>query len=321
MEEFRKLLRSIPQNKGKIGIFLVSVLVFLFMLFPFDDLGDLVSTQVSQLSNNSLYIQFQRLKVSLFPTPGLKMEKVFFESLSTPALTIEQLKITPTPSSLFYKKPYGYVGAQGILGGDLNLSFRPGPKSESGTEREKIEIQAEKISLFDLRKLGSWPLNLRGNLDLNLEAVADLAWKEAPEVEFNLKLDKLEIPPNSVNTALGPLMLPELKMRELRGQGRLSGGNLVVEKLTLGQDGDEIQGEIKGSLGVTLENRGGMPHPVIGSYSFDFNLKAKKSFLDKASSFLFMLDPYKNPTPDGAQYRFRLSGNGTFGVPSLSSLR
>ncbi len=70
MEQLRQLIHLIRNGKGgKIFVMILSALVFVFLLFPFDDLSDLISSQVSKLSNNSVYVQFERLKMSLFPQP------------------------------------------------------------------------------------------------------------------------------------------------------------------------------------------------------------------------------------------------------------
>lgn len=308
-------------HKGKIFVGIISTLVFLFLLFPFDDLSDLVSVQVSKLSGNTIYLQFQKLKMSLFPQPGLKMESVYFESVNTPAISIQDLKITPSVSGLIYKKPYGQVSAQGLFKGDVDIALGRGSRSEAGAEREKIEVKAQKVSLLDLKQLAGLPLVLKGQLNLNSEILADPTWKEQPEMDLNVMIQQFELPPASVPTPMGPLTLPELKLGQIDLKGKLSGGNFVIEKGQIGKDSDELHGTIKGSLGVQMENRGGLPSPHFGSYSFEVELKVKKSFQDKASTFLIFLDGYKSPAPEGALYKFKVSGGNFMMPPSITALR
>lgn len=309
------------QHKGKIFLALFSTLAFLFILFPFDDLSDWVSSQVSKLSGNSVFLQFQKLRLNLVPTPGLKMEKVFFQAINTPSLSVEQLTITPSFSGVIYKKPYGQVNVQGFLKGDLDLSLSHAPRSEAGTEREKIEIQAQKISLKDVKQLANLPIQLKGQLQLGSTTLADFTWKEQPESEVDLTISQFELPPSSVPTPMGPLTLPEFKLAQVQIKGRLSAGNFLIEKAVFGKESDELQGNVKGSLGLNLENRGGMPAPVFGSYHFDIELKVKKTFQDKASAFLIFLDSYKSPTPEGFSYRFKLSGENFYAPPTIGALR
>ncbi|MBL7671250.1 MAG: type II secretion system protein GspN [Bdellovibrionaceae bacterium] len=310
-------------NKGKLFFALISTLVFLFILFPFDDLSDLVSTQVSKATGNSLYLQFQKLKMSLFPTPGLKMEKVFIQASQVPSINMESLTITPSLSGLIYKKPYGQVSIHGVMKGDLELSLSKGPRTEGGAEREKIEIHGQKLALKDLKELTSLPFQMKGQLQFSTSALADSTWKEQPEAEMDLTINQFELPPASVATPLGPLNLPEFRLGHILMKGRLSGGNFNIEKGTLGKETDEIHGTVKGSIGLTLENRppAAMPVPIFGSYNFDIEFTVKKSFQDRASAFLIFIDTYKSTVPQGAVYRFKISGVNFMAPPTIGALR
>lgn len=317
----QKTLSLIKNGKTKISLTIFSALIFLFFLFPFDDLSDLVSVQVSKLSGNTIYLEFQKLKMSLFPQPGLKMESVYFESLNTPAISIQDLKISPSISGLLYKKPYGQINAQGLFSGNLDLSLGRGTHSENGTEREKIEVKAQKISLHDLKQLANLPLPLKGQVNLNSEIMADPTWREQPEMDLNITVQQFELPVSSVPTPIGPLTLPELKLGQIQIKGKLSGGNFQIEKGLIGQDNDELRGSIKGSLGIQVENRGGIPAPLFGSYSFEVELKVKKSFQDRANTFLIFLDGYKTAAADGALYRFKITGGNFMMPPNITALR
>lgn len=310
-------------NKKKIFFALLSTLIFLFILFPFDDLSDLVSTQVSKLSGNTIYLQFQKLKMSLFPTPGLKMEKVFFQASQTPAISLESLTITPSLSGMIYKKPYGQVSLHGLMKGDIELSLSKGARTEGGAEREKLEIHGQKLALKDLKELANLPIQMRGQLQFASTALADATWKEQPEADLDLTINQFELPPASVATPLGPLNLPEFKLGQVFMKGRLSAGNFNIEKGTLGKETDDIHGTVKGSLGLVLENRAGSgtPVPIFGSYNFDIEFTVKKSFQDRASAFLIFIDSYKSSVPEGAVYRFKLTGVNFLTPPTIGALR
>ena len=60
-------------NKFKFVVLLFSTVVFAFILFPFDDLSDLVSTQVSKATSGRVYVQFDHMNLSLLPL-GLRLE-------------------------------------------------------------------------------------------------------------------------------------------------------------------------------------------------------------------------------------------------------
>lgn len=324
MEGLKGFFRMLKDNKGKIFATFVSTLFFLFVLFPFDDLSDLVSVQVSKVTGNAVYLQFQKLKMSLFPTPGLNMKKVYLEMINTPALSAEDLTITPSVMGLLSKKPYGKVSVQGLMGGDVDLSLSKGSKSDAGTEREKIDVHVQKIALHDLKQMVNLPAQLRGHLQLNSTILADLNWKEQPDVELDLNISQLEVTQFMIAIPnFGSLNLPDINLGQVALKGRMNNGSFNIEKAVLGKDNDELQGTIKGSLGIVMEDRGGgMPAPRFGSYNFELELKVKKSFQDKAAALLEgFLHSYKTPTPDGAIYRFKISGANFMEPAAIGALR
>ncbi|UOF02339.1 type II secretion system protein GspN [Bdellovibrio reynosensis] len=321
MEQLRCLLKIIREGKGKIFVMVFSALVFLFFLFPFDDLSDLISSQVAKFSNNTVYVQFERLKMSLFPTPGVKMDQVYIESIRTPALSAEELVITPSVTGLIQQKPYGHVVAKGLLKGDVDVQVGKGTKTENGVERHKIEVTAKKISLHDLREMANLPVLLKGQLDLQTTALADLSFQEQPDVEVDMTINKFELPPSNVNTPMGPLTLPDLKLSSVELKGRLAAGRFVIENGTIGKPGDEVYGTIKGNIGLTIVNRGNGFGQQIGAYNFEVDLKTKRSFQERAALFLTFIDGYKTPTTDGAQYKFKVSATNPMMPPSIGAAR
>lgn len=321
MDLLRQLLKMIGQSKGKIFVLFVSTLVFALLLFPFDDLSDLISSQVSKLTNNSVYVQFEKLKMSLFPQPGVQLNQVYIESLRTPAISAQELIITPSVSGLIQQKPYGQISAKGLLKGDVNLSVGKGSKSENGVERHKIDVSAKKISLHDLKEMANLPVLLKGQLNLESTALADLTLQEQPDVELNLSINQFELPPSNVDTPMGPLTLPDLKLSSVELKGRLAAGQFVIESGTIGKPGDELYGTIKGRIGLTLVNRGKSLGHQLGAYNIEVDLKAKRSFQDRAVLFLTFIDGYKTTTSDGAQYKFKVSATNPMMPPSIGAVR
>lgn len=321
MEQFRQLLKLIRESKGKIFVMMVSAIVFIFLLFPFDDLSDLISSQVSKVTNNSVYLQFDRLKMSLFPQPGVKMDQVYIESMRTPAISAQELVITPSISGVIAKQPYGHVSAKGLLKGDVDLHVGKGTRTENGVERHQIEVSAKKISLHDLRELANLPVLLKGELNIESTALADLTFQEQPDIDMNITINKFELPPSNVNTPMGPLTLPDLKLSSVELKGRLAAGRLIIESGTIGKPGDELYGTIKGNIGLTIVNRGNGFGQQIGAYNFEIDLRTKKAFQDRAALFLSFIDGFKTPTSEGAQYKFKVSANNPMMPPNIGAAR
>ncbi len=320
-EALRKLISLFLKNKGKFVLMLVSALVFSVVLFPFGDLSDLITAQVSKATGNQLYLQFDKMRLSLIPSPGVEMESVLVETRGFPPLSTDELVLSPSLKTLITQKPAGTISAKGFLRGDLDLSMQPGSKSDNGVERQEITINAKSLNLSELRSLLQLPVALRGQVNLSSKALADLALREQPDVDVSLKVDRFELPTSNVNTMMGPLTLPEIKLASVELKGRLSAGKFIIETGVIGKNSDEVYGTIKGNIGLTLQKQGNNVAPIMGSYNFDVNLNVRKSFQEKANLFLTFVDNYKTPTADGAEYKFKVSAGSPQVPPSISALR
>lgn len=300
---------------------LFSALAFCILLFPFSDLSDLVTAQVSKQTNNQIYLQFDQIHMSLFPQPGIALDQVYIEGALFPALKSQELVFTPSIMSLITQKPAGQISANGFLRGKIKASISPGTKSDNGTERQKLTLKAEQLSLAELKSLLNLPVSLKGNLNIDTTAIADLTFKEQPDVDLVVNIERFELPPSNVQTMMGPLTLPELKLSSVQLKGRLAAGKFMIEDGLIGGANDEINGSIKGSINLEIQNRGTSFAPVIGGYNFDIDLKIKKSFEDKSSLFLSFIDQYKSPIPGGSRYAFKLSAPNPMMPPSFGALR
>ena len=322
MEAFRNILAGFFKHKWKFVLMIFSALAFTVLLFPFSDLADLVTAQVSKATGNQVYLQFDEMHMSLFPQPGVALEQVYVEGAQFPALKSQEIVFTPSIMSLITQKPAGQVTAKGFLRGQVKASIAPGTKSDNGVERQKLTVKADQLSLSELKNLLNLPVSLKGNLSLDTTALADLTFREQPDVDLVVNIDKFELPPANIQTMMGPLTLPDLKLASVQLKGRLSAGRFVIEDGTIGNANDEINGTIKGSIGMEIQNRGGGSFaPVMGGYNFDIDLKIKKSFEDRGSLFLSFIDQYKTPIAGGSRYAFKLSASNPMLPPSFGALR
>jgi type II secretion system protein N len=321
MNWVRKALALFLENKGKFVLMIFSALVFIFLLFPFEDLSDLVSARVSKLTSNQVYLQFEKMRLSIFPSPGMAFEDVHVETAMFPAIKAQEIVISPAVSALITQKPAGSVSAKGFLRGNLDVSIKPGGKSDNGVERQKIVLNAQKLNLGELREMLQLPVLIKGNLDVASTTLADLSFQEQPDMDVTLKVERFELPISNVQTPMGPLTLPEVKLASVELKGRLSAGKFLIENGVIGKDTDELHGTIKGNMDLQIQNRDGSVLAFPGAYSFDIDLSARKSFQDRANLFLSFIDSYKIPTADGARYKFKVNASSIQMPPNISALR
>ena len=316
------LFRFIFGNKGKIFGTVAVTVCFLAILFPINDLNDLITSQISSLTNRKVFLQFDSMSLSPIG-PKLTLEKVFVESSDFPTLTSDLLSLNPSLMSLISRQPEGSITAQGLFKGDVQISVSTASKSEAGAARSKIELQAKELNLKDIREFTNLPVPLLGKLNISSTALADLTLTEQPEMDLNVTISQFEMPSSSIDTfATGPILLPTLKFSSVEMKGKLANGKFTIESAKIGTAKDEFYGDIKGDFGLTLRNENNVVRPIFGAYNLDINLKANTAFYQRANFFfLSIADRYKSEVPGGVQFKFKLSGASFGPPPTYSPLR
>lgn len=317
MEYIKLALQTLKKIKLHIFVTLASAILFIFVFFPFDDLSDLVTIQVSKLTQNQIYLQFDGLDLNIIPA-GIDLQKVYLETPFTPGIQADSLNLTPSIFGLIMQKPSGSISARGIFKGDLDVSISSGSATENGVARQKIIINAAQLNLAEIKSLLNLPYNLKGKANLDSTIQADLNMQEQPEADIVLNIDQFELPNLNVNTPMGPLLLPDFKFQKIQFKGKLTDGRLNIEEATLGDAKDDLSGKIKGNLILNLNNR---MTPEFGAYSFELDLSASASFQDKAGLFLSFLDAYKTPQGPRARYALKVTGQNFMAPPSMSAVR
>lgn len=313
----KKLWSGFKKLRRALIVFVISTIAFFIFLFPLNDLGDLISTQVAKQTQNQVYFQFDGLNLGLIPL-GLQMSNVFVETNHLSALKAKEVTVLPSVSGMLKGMPYGHITATDFLKGELNLIVSSASSSEKAIERTQLELAAKKLSLKELRNLLGFQFFIQGDLNVNSKAIADFAFQEQPEVDLTFGLTKFELPPTNIETGFGPFTTPELKLRQVDLKGRLKDGTFVIEKAEFGQTGDELQATVTGQIKLVLVNTGGQILPQIGSYNLDVDLRAQKSFQDKANIFFSFLQSHqKGP----GQYKFKVASPQWGAPPQITTLR
>lgn len=313
--------RWLNQQRGKVFFALFSTLFFLVVLFPFEDLSDLASSQIAALTHNQVFVQFRKMGFGIFPPSIHISENIRVETAQMPALSADQVELRPGVIALLQKKIAGSLGIKGFLKGDIEISIRPNGKSESGIEKHMIELTAKKLSLADLKNLANLPVAMKGELELDGKSNTDLSFNESPDMDIHMKIEKFEMPPANIPTGMGPMSVPDLKFSHVELKGRLSNGKLNIESGQLGKAQDELVGTLKGSMDLQFRGKGN-PVPLPGGYDFQLQLKVKPQFQQKSAALLSLLDGFKSPNEDGsAQYNFKVSAPNTYENPQFLPLK
>ncbi len=307
---------------GKILLFLLGLIVFTLMLFPLDDLGDFVTSQVAKVTQNTIYVRFDRMGLSIVPQPGLELNDVYVETAATPPLSVQEMTLTPSLAALLHQQPFGHFSARGFMKGEVDIGISNGKRTEEGRTRYQIDIEAEKLSLNDIRDLAGLPMVMRGQVDLNInEALVDPFFSVQPEGDVAVKIGAFDMPA-TVLPYMGGISVPELKLGQVVLSGRLASGRLNINSGKIGNPGDEVYGDIKGNIGINFQNNNGVITPFLGSYSLEVDLQVQNSFGQKVPLLDMALQQYKAQAPLGSsRYRMKLSASNVQLPPNMEALR
>jgi type II secretion system protein N len=313
LDLIKKTWGRIP-NKGWLFLsFLISILFFAFILFPTRELNDLITAKVSQLTNKSVYLELTDFSPRLIPL-GLRVEGLRIDGYGLKDFHVKSLKLEPSMMGMIAQKPYGSLELSGLFGGDAEIDLSKGKITDNGGERFQVNLAGKDLSLGAMMENLKIQIPLTGKLTVDTKALIDPTFTEQPDADLAIKIDLLSLASTQVNTMMGPLPLPEVKLKNIELVGRLAAGKFIVEKGLIGKPGDELVGNIKGDVNVQLRMENGRLFPVLGAYQLSVDLNTNKSFMEKAKLFLVMIDNYKQETPVGASYKFKISAT-QFGVP------
>lgn len=313
--------RLVLRHKLKILLtFLLSVFFFIF-LFPLSDLNDYISAQVSKLTGNAVFLQFDQMHLQPLKA-AVRFEKVYLESPVVSSLTSDEVSISPSLPALLARQPGGTVTAKGFLNGEVELSLTPGPASAAGASRSKINLTATKINLKSVREVAGLSLPIKGELNLTGQVLADMTLTEQPELDLSVTINRFELPTSSLSLQdLGLINLPEIKLSKVELKGRLSGGKFQIENGKLGTQKDDFYGDIKGDMNISFQNMAGQIVPIFGAYDISLDLRASPAFQEKAKFFLSFLDGYKSESAQGTQYKFKVQSAAQGMPPQFAPLR
>ncbi|MCB0355578.1 MAG: type II secretion system protein GspN [Bdellovibrionales bacterium] len=308
-------------HKKKLLSIVFFALVFFLILFPYEDLSDLVTENVALATNNQVFITFDDLNLSLIPAPGLDMKGVKLELPNLPPIEAQSLSLSPSIASLLAFK-LGFVSnIKGLLDGDLQLVVKPGSKTEDKKiQLQAVDIEANNIQLSELKKYLNLPIQLKGKANLELNAELDPNFVEQPDGEASLMTEKLRLPSTSLPTPFGELPFPEMNFEKLTLKGRLTGGDLIIEQFELGSIKDAFSMRLKGRLGLQLIKGPRGIAPLPGAFDLKAEINSKSRDNKDLQLFLSFLDKYKVTSGDTDRYLLRVKGRNFQQNPDMSKL-
>lgn len=289
-------------HKKKIFFLFGSIIFCVVILFPYNDLRDFITLQVSQNTQNDVYLQFDKLSFGLIPQLAVQMDKAVIESVYMPTMELEQLAIAPKFSTLFGSAA-AKIQALGVLGGQAVLDFSPSNELETDGKEYGIELNLDRVSLKEISKLlkdkMNFPVSLSGSTHLESQLYVDPRFKAQPKGEFKLNIKKLELPSTTVPLGQGMgFPVPTLKLEDVTLVGSLDDGTIVIKEGKIGEPKNDLYGTITGDLVMNMAPGG---RALMGGYNLKVNLNISENLKRQLGPALLFVDGYKSI---GTKYKF-----------------
>lgn len=316
-------------HKAKFAAVILFTLVFAALIFPYDDLGDMVTSKISEISAGAWYIQFDKLNLGFAP-PGIKAENVVVESFLLPTLNTQSLQISPWIAGALAGKAGAQISASGLFKGDVSIDFKEGDKQKSGEREKKIVIKAEHVALPQLaeflRSGNIMNLALQGTLGADTNISIDPLFDRQPTGHIGMKVAGLVLPSQALNTQMGPVQTPTLNLGQLSVQAKMGEGRIELEDLSFGGPNEDLTGKVRGDLSMAFRRDVAGVRPQMGAYDLKVDLSVKKNFLEASSKsgagliFVF-INKFRQETPQGARFAFRMKAPNSFTPPEFLPLQ
>jgi type II secretion system protein N len=312
------MIKGIFAYKREILLTLLCFVFFLFVLFPVEDLSDLVTEQVAKNTQNQVFLNFKSIGIDLLPL-GVTLKSVSVDTPVAPGIKMASLSLAPSLTGLLTFRPGFVARAEGLFGGSLKLAMKGGKKDDAGSRPQNVDLQVEDINLRQLTSFIEAPVEVLGSGSLAWDGEIDPSFRKQPVAEYVLEIKSLKLPAGSAPTMLGPINYPTIEIRGLRLKGRLVNGELIIEDSSIGQAGDSLSGRIKGKMQMALNPQGGQVRPQFGAYDLKLDLTLNKEIEAQLGIFLSLLDKFKTPTGTGSRYAVQLIGSNFYAPPRTQS--
>ena len=265
------LFYPVRYHKLKILTLFVSLSLFFVLLFPLNELSDLVSSSVAQGTNNAVVLSFDDMGFQFAPTPGIGMSQVRAHIRGVGLIELARLQLVPAWVSLLSLKPGAMVRMRGLYQGDLD--FFAQLTNLSGT-KARFELSSQKVSLTPIvKQFAPIDTQVKGIVSLDVNGDLDLTFAAPPEISANVSVSDVDVATFMVPTPMGPMQLPQLAWKTLSLQGRIAENKVFLDPLQIGVEGDDIEATIRGEMGLNIQQQRVVP----GRYDISVQLKIRPS--------------------------------------------
>ena len=303
-------------HKLKILVMIISAIVFFVLLFPFSDISLFVSNFIARSTKNQVVLQFEDLSLKLLPFPGFQMSQIVVTTPFMSGLKVDEMTITPAASSIF-----GNIGMtaqlNGVMGGNLQFFVKVLEQTDQGDIKLDARLITQSISIQEFLQMVSPKINIDGLFNFQTEGQLDSSFETQPDFKIKTQTQNFQLQELSVPTPIGPFPVPAISLKGIVMQANLREGQFQIESLELGQEGDDIVGQINGFVDLQIRKRMNTTQFLPGNYNLACRLMFKSHLENHFKALLNILDLSRHKK--GNTYSFRVVGSPNQ-VPNVSGL-
>lgn len=307
------------EQKKLMALMLLMTFVFAILIFPYEDLSDVISELVAKASQNQVFVQFDDLGLGVLP-PSLKMTNVALDTPVLPTIKAKRLYLSPNLAGLLAFSPGFSAEIDDVLKGQVDIDLRAGKKINDNIRLQTAVIRLKEIDLKALTSFLQAPVDLEGRLGADLAGNVDPTFTEQPDGSITVTISNFHLPPSTIPTPMGPYTPPNIEISNVVLKGTIKAGNFEISEGTFGQTGEPINGRIKGRIAVRLRMMGPQLVPDFGAYELKVDLSFDRTTESNFKLFLSFLDKFRTVTGSGSRYAFRLAGPNFYMPPNPSAL-
>ncbi len=312
-------------HKMKVVFSVIAFVFFLVVLFPFDDLSDVVTEKIAQATHDQIFLRFDHLGIAFLP-PALEMDNVTLETPFLAAVKASSMTLTPAIGRLLMLQPGVRFSAAALFKGDLTGSV--GMVKKNNHDQVEFSTKYKNLDLLTISQFfeSQWEVSGKANIVAD-NGIFDPSLTDPPKAELEVSAENVGLPntlPANI-PILGGTIIPTMKFSDVGVKGRLVNRELIIDESNLGGESDPFRGKVKGKLEVDFRQGPGGIYPQMGGYDLSLNIEMDRSFesdLQKRLPIVYdQITKYKSVTGKGSRYSLRLRSQNPMNPPEVTPIQ
>ena len=300
-------------------LFLGCYVLFFLMVFNYQDLETEITKVASQ---QGAYLQFNDLSLGLFPTPSVQLKDLVVTLRQTPEIQMDEVVARPhIPSFLAFKQGVS-TDIKGFLGANIEAQLKQTGVTEDNQPLFAFEADVSGLNIEEALSTFAptlrLPLIASGQINAVLKGSSPQQMDRNTESEFSLTSNNVNLKNIVLDTPLGPLQMPDVKLSQLNLVGRLVNQELIIEESRIGGDGDLVRARIKGQVPVDFGRRG----PQLAGYNLKVEVRLSSQGVNeikaRVGDVFGLLQPSQTAGGSAPTYTLNLQSSSMYRPPRIN---